>query len=183
MGAPQCPQPTSPLRPVCARSLRQPLPSLCSCPPTRALDATAPPQHPSLSEGGGQKSFPGAIWPRPLPGLRKTLKAPQDWDRGQETRDPPPDLRTQCYAPVLAFTARSLNRLGAGPRAHSLQPSPPSPPLSPSPFSSRSPWLSSLGSPATKGGAVFFRGCCCGLRFSACCETISRLCDPLVSPH
>lgn len=135
--------------------------SLCqACAPALPLELWTQPRHLNIPPclGGGQKSFPGAIWPRPLPGLRKTLKAPQDWDRGQETRDPPPDLRTQCYAPVLAFTARSLNRLGAGPRAHSLQPSPPSPPLSPSPFSSRSPWLSSLGSPATKGGGSFFPG-------------------------
>lgn len=158
IGRPQCPQPMSPLRPVCACPLRQALPSLCSCPPTRALDATAPPQHPSLSGGrrGAAEVFPGLHLALAPAWAQKDIEGTPRLGQRPGTRDPPPDLRTQCYSPVLAFTW-SLNRLGAGPRAHSLQQSPPSPSLSPSPFSSHSRLPFLFGKPCHQGGS-FFQG-------------------------
>lgn len=47
-------------------------------------------RNPAASNPSCPGVLPGAIWLRPMPGLRKILKAPQDWNRGPEKRTPNP---------------------------------------------------------------------------------------------
>lgn len=114
-----------------------------------------PPQHPSSL--GVHESFPGSTGPSTPARAHKDIEgAPRlEGTEGRNAGPPLPDLCAQCYAPVLAFPLRTLNRLGAGPRARSLLPSPPSPSPSPSSSPLASPLL--LGTPCHQRGS-FFRG-------------------------